>query len=203
MRDVESFKGEVLLATISNKQEQDRILGKVASFRNRAEKLANSKEAKLLKPDGLAENWQKTLSDLWDMCPRAVIAETEDIVHESKRGALISNVREKLMEHIKKIQVLHRNYLNRAVVVKGNVKEVNKKVDIQQLAITSLESRIGALEAISKVSGTLNSEYLTPSFQLALETLSGEKIELSQNSILALSNGLYSSVLNAFKSLVN
>jgi len=29
--------------------------------------------------------------------------------------------------HIKKIQVLHRNYLNRAVVVKGNVKEVNKK----------------------------------------------------------------------------
>src|SRR3989339_580724 len=104
LRDVESFKGEVLLATISNKQEQDRILGKVASFRNRAEKLANSKEAKLLKPDGLAENWQKTLSDLWDMCPRAVIAETEDIVHESKRGALISNVREKLMEHIKKIQ---------------------------------------------------------------------------------------------------
>ena len=30
-------------------------------------------------------------------------------------------------EHIKKIQSLHKNYLNRAVVVKGNVKEINKR----------------------------------------------------------------------------
>jgi len=30
-------------------------------------------------------------------------------------------------EHIKKIQSLHKNYLNKAVVVKGNVKEANKK----------------------------------------------------------------------------
>ena len=30
-------------------------------------------------------------------------------------------------EHIKKIQVLHKNYFNRAVIVNGNAKEVNKK----------------------------------------------------------------------------
>ena len=30
-------------------------------------------------------------------------------------------------EHIQKIQSLHKSYLNRAVIVKGNVKEVNKK----------------------------------------------------------------------------
>ncbi len=30
-------------------------------------------------------------------------------------------------EHIQKIQALHKNYLNKAVVIRGNVKEVNKK----------------------------------------------------------------------------
>ncbi len=76
----------------------------------------------------------------------------------------------------------------------AGVKEVNKKVDAQQLAIESLESRMTALEGNIGLGGQVGVE-------MALETLSGEPIELSQNSILALSNSLYSSVLNAFKSL--
>ncbi|MBU4142849.1 hypothetical protein KJ590_02510, partial [Patescibacteria group bacterium] len=61
--------------------------------------------------------------------------------------------------------------------------------------------RVSVLEASSKVSGTLNSEYLTPSFQLALETLGGEPITLAPSSIAALVDNLYASVINSLRQM--
>ncbi|KKS25990.1 MAG: hypothetical protein UU87_C0005G0017, partial [Parcubacteria group bacterium GW2011_GWA2_42_11] len=82
----------------------------------------------------------------------------------------------------------------------AGVKAVNKKVDEFKLEVASLESRIEAIEN----NPNLTAAYLggkATNLDLALETVSGEAIELSTDSIASLANSLFSSVLNGFRQL--
>jgi hypothetical protein len=79
------------------------------------------------------------------------------------------------------------------------VKALASEVDTVKIEVDSLEARIESLEKSSPA--LLYGKEGANGFQMALETLGGDKIELAPSSIIALSNGLYSSVLNAFKSL--
>jgi hypothetical protein len=75
----------------------------------------------------------------------------------------------------------------------AGVKELNSEITNHKSQITNLEARIEALEAASSASSQ------DANFQLALQTLGGETITLSESSITALVSNLYASVINGLQ----
>jgi len=63
--------------------------------------------------------------------------------------------------------------------------------------VNSLESRLSLLEQMVASSATSSQ----PNFDQALQTLGGEQAGLSPSAILALTNNIYSSILDSFRSL--
>ncbi|MBU2037186.1 hypothetical protein KJ866_03265, partial [Patescibacteria group bacterium] len=80
----------------------------------------------------------------------------------------------------------------------AGVKALNGEVISVKIKVDSLEARIEALEK-SPLTPLLQSG--EAGFQMALETLGGETIELAPSSIAELVNNMYASVLNGFKSM--
>ncbi|KKT26493.1 MAG: Hemolysin-type calcium-binding region, partial [Parcubacteria group bacterium GW2011_GWA2_43_9b] len=83
----------------------------------------------------------------------------------------------------------------------AGVKELNGEVISVKSQVISLESRMSTLEQTVQQNVNLANLLNANPFQMALETLSGDKIELAPSSIAALVDNMYASVLAGLRQM--
>lgn len=104
LKEIEGFIFELAGMAINTGQDKDVVNGKISHLNGRVDSLFKAKERKVLFPKGINDDWKKTLVDLWESVPTAVIDATAGVVAEVKQPELIIEVRKKLLGNIDKIQ---------------------------------------------------------------------------------------------------